>query len=180
MNIILRLLKWHFPTFLRKKKLVQLFDVTASAFGCETPPTREFTFEQCLHEYAVFTKTQAEGYLQDPSDIDGHKEKLFQGAYLLGQKFREQCGITTSQEVLLIMKIFYGLLGIELHSGWENEVIIKNCFFSRYYTPEICQAISALDEGLAAGLSDGGTLCFYQRITEGNKCCRAYFFLKEV
>lgn len=180
MNIILRLLKWHFPTFLKKKKLAQLLDVTASAFGCEAPPTRGFTFEQCLHEYAVFTKAQAEGYLKDPSGMDGLQERLFQGAYHLGQKFREQFGITTFQEVLMMMKIIYGLLGIDLHSGWENGVLIKNCFFSRYYTPEICQVISALDEGLAAGLSDGGTLCFYQRITEGNKCCRADFFLKEV
>lgn len=180
MNIVLRLLKWHFPTFLKKKKLAQLFDLTASAFGCERPPTRGFTFEQYLHEYAVFTKVNAEECLQSSSDIDGLKERLFQEAYHLGRQLRQQFRIATSQEVLLMMRIVYALLEIDLRIGSENEVFIKTCFFSRYYTPEICHVISALDEGLAAGLSDGGRLCFCQRITEGCNCCRADFFLKEV
>ncbi|MEN6348702.1 MAG: hypothetical protein ABFD08_04795 [Syntrophomonas sp.] len=180
MNIVLRLLQWHFPPFIKKKQLNRLFTITAGAFGCEAPPIRTLTFEQCLHEYALFTKELTEGHLKSSSDIDLLKERLFQGAYYLGQDLRRQFGIATSQEVMLVMKIIYNLLGIDLQSEAENQVLIKRCFFSHYYSPEICQVISALDEGLAAGLSDGGKLGFYQRITEGNNCCRAKFILKEV
>lgn len=180
MNIVLSLLQWHFPAFIKKKKLARLFIITAGAFGCEAPPTRGLTFEQGLHEYALFTKEQTEGYLKSSSDIDELREKLFQGSYHLGQELRKQFGIATFQEFMLMMKIVYSLLGIDLQSEQENQVLIKRCFFSHYYSAEICQVISALDEGLAAGLSDGGKLSFYQRITEGNKCCRASFMLEEV
>lgn len=179
MRAYLKLLQLYFPAFLKKKKLTRLFSITGNAFGCEAPSTRGLTFEQCLERYALFTKQQAELFLEKPSDIDSIKDKLFQGAYQLGTDLKREFHIVSSAEVLLMMKIIYGLLGIDFKNTSENEIMMERCFFSRYYSPEICQVISALDEGLAAGLSGGGKLCFFQRITEGKSCCRANFVFGE-
>lgn len=176
----LRLLRLYFPSYIKKKKLEKLFAVTADAFGHEVPSTQGLAFEQCLHKYALFTKEQTERYLEKPSDIDGLKEELFRGAYRLGSELRREFDINTFRDAMLMMEIVYKLLGIHLERESKNEVVIKQCFFSRYYSPEICRVISSLDEGLAAGLSDGGELSFYQRITEGNSFCRANLLLKEV
>ncbi|KUG02785.1 hypothetical protein ASZ90_019861 [hydrocarbon metagenome] len=179
MNVVLGLLQLYFPGFIKKKKLIHLINITANAFGCDAPPTKGLTFEQVLQKYALFTKQQAEIQLKDPSNIDHVKHKLYQEAYQLGRELRQEFGITTPKEVMLMSRTIYNILGIDFSSNPENEVIIKRCFFSQYYSPEVCQVISSLDEGLAAGLSDGGNLCFYQRITEGHNCCRANFVWKE-
>lgn len=179
MNVVLKLLQFYFPRFIKKKKLEQLFVITAHAFGCEAPQIKGLAFEQCLQKYALFTKEQVEKYIEAGYDINNLKEKLYHGAYQLGQDLRKDFGITTPKEVMMMSRIIYNLLGIDFRSGTKNQVIIKQCFFSRFYSPEICKVISSLDEGAAAGLSDGGSLCFYQRITEGNDCCRANFVLKE-
>ena len=55
----------------------------------------------------------------------------------------------------------------------RNEFAIRRCFFSGFYSPEVCRLISSLDEGLAAGLT-GGKLCFVQRITDGGSCCKGH------
>jgi len=179
MKAALRLLRLYFPSYLKRRKLEKLFAVTADAFGCEAPSTRGFTFQQSLDMYALFTKEQTERYLENPSQIDGLKEELFRGACRLGSELRKEFHIKTSQEAMLIMEIAYQLLGIIFKSVSENQVVIQQCSFSRYYSPEICQVISSMDEGLAAGLSAGGELSFYQRITEGSSCCRANFIVKE-
>lgn len=179
MNLFLNMLQWHFPLFLKKQKLAVLWEVTADAFQCAAPPTRGLSFEQSLSAYALFTKKQAERYLQSLIDIDQLKVRLYNGAYQLGQQFREQFKITTTQEVMLMMKIVYSVLEMDMQIASSDEILIERCFFSRYYSPQICQLISALDEGLAAGLSDGGKLGFYERITEGHNCCRAKFALRE-
>lgn len=180
MNIRLSLLQLYFPGFIKKRRLARLFDLTAAAFGCQPPPIRGMSFEQALREYALFTSEQTGKYLNNSSDIDRIKEKLFKGSYDLGRDLRRQFKIKASRDVLMMLKMVYRLLGIDLQGDSGNQVIIKSCFFSRYYSPPVCQVVSALDQGLAAGLSSGGRLNFYQRITEGSDCCRAYFILEEV
>ncbi len=180
MNVVLRLLQLYFPGFIKKQKLEQLFTITAHAFGCEAPSTQGLTFEQCLQKYALFTQQQTERHLKDSSDINNLKKNLYQKAYQLGKELRKEFGITTSKEFILMSKIIYNMLGIDFNSSSsQNEIIINHCFFSQYYSPEICQVISSLDEGIAAGLSGGGNLCFHQRITEGYNCCRANLVFKE-
>ena len=51
-------------------------------------------------------------------------------------------------------------------------VTIRRCFFAAHYPPEVCRFMSAMDEGIVAGLC-GGRLVFSQRLTEGADCCRA-------
>lgn len=179
MNVRLRLLKFYFPAFIKKKKLAQLFAITASAFNCEAPSIKGLSFEQSLHRFALFTKEQTERHFKRISYIDNVKNELFQEAYQLGMDLRREFNINSSNEILWMMKTIYNLLGINFNSGSENEIIISRCFFSQYYSPGVCRVISSLDEGLASGLSNGGQLSFYQRITDGHNCCRANFVLKE-
>ena len=77
--------------------------------------------------------------------------------------------------MLRLGKILYRMLKIEFNGSAEGEVVIRHCFFSPYYTPEVCRIISALDEGLLSGLSNGGQMVFKERITEGKTCCLAVF-----
>ncbi|MDF2522723.1 MAG: hypothetical protein K0R31_364 [Clostridiales bacterium] len=179
MIVILRLFQFYFPRFLKKKRLEKLFAVTSQAFDCKPPETKGLTYKQCLHHYALFTKQQTEKYINEGYNIHTLKERLYQGAYQLGKELRMEFNITTSQDVILMCEIIYDMLGIDFRSYGKNQIIIKKCFFSQYYSSEICQVISSLDEGVAAGLSDGGSLSFYQRITEGNDCCRANFIMEE-
>jgi hypothetical protein len=179
MNVILRLLQFYFPGFAKKKRLKKLFVITSQAFGCKAPKIKGLTYNQCLQNYALFTQQQAEKYINEGYNIDTLKERLYQGAFQLGKELRMEFGITTSQEVILMCGIIYDMLGIDFKSYEKNQVIIEKCFFSQYYSSKICQIVSSLDEGVAAGLSNGGSLSFYQRITEGNDCCRANFIMEE-
>jgi hypothetical protein len=54
-----------------------------------------------------------------------------------------------------------------------GEIMVSRCLFADYYTEPVCRVIAALDEGIAAGLFDGASLEFTQRLTEGKPCCRA-------
>ena len=74
--------------------------------------------------------------------------------------------------------IIYRALRIEFQGEPDGTIVIKNCFFSDYYSGEVCRIISSLDEGLLAGLSAGGKVNFSQRITEKKECCRAYLEMK--
>ncbi len=177
--MILSILQLHIPGFIKKKKLIQLFTLTAHAFACEPPPMAGLDFDQCLVAYALFTHQQTERYLAESSDLDELQDKLYRGAYQLGRELRNELGISTFKQAVLMMKVIYKMLGIDFASHESNQVVIKSCFFSRYYSPSTCQVISALDKGLAAGLSGGGKLEFYQRITGGSDCCRAKFELEE-
>ncbi len=181
MNVFLKLSQFYMPGFIQKKKLNQLFALTARAFGCAPPLTKNLSYEQALHKYALFTQQHTEIYLKESIPLDHLKEKLYREAYQLGQDLRKKFGIAASDEVIFMMRIMYKMLGIDLRCSSENndENVIHKCFFSRYYSPEVCKIIASLDEGIAAGLSNGGNLRFYQRITEGNSCCRAAFALKE-
>ncbi len=66
--------------------------------------------------------------------------------------------------------------GSDSGSG-SGEITISRCYFSSFYSPEVCQVMSAMDRGLLAGLAGGGELVFIERITEGQPCCRARFTL---
>lgn len=179
MNIALRLIELYCPGFIKKKKLIELTTISARAFQCEAPQYQGLAFDQCLHHYARFTKEQVERFLNNSVNIDALKARLFQEAFQLGQELRKDFRIVDPDQVMVMMKIIYHLLGIEMRAISGTEVLIEHCFFSQYYCAQVCEVISALDQGLAAGLSDGGELSFYQRITAGRKCCKAHFKVKE-
>ncbi len=173
MNLLLHLAQLYLPSFIRKKKLKELFELTAEAFQSEPPSIRGLKFEESLIRYARFSAEKAEEALKQPEGIIPLKARLYQNAFRMGETLRKSLGIRTRSDVILASGILYRILKIECTVDLSGEVTIKRCFFSRYYTPQVCEILSSLDEGVLAGLSGGGKLIFRDRITEGKPCCRA-------
>jgi hypothetical protein len=173
MIMLLKIMQMYIPGFIKRKKINELFRLTADAFQCGLPELRGFSFEECISKYALFTKEQAERYLKSGRSLEELKNRLYQNFYIYGQNIRKSLRIVTWDEAVTVLKVIYKLIGIDFQCIVQGDIIIKKCFFSKYYSPEVCELISSLDEGVAAGLS-GGRLCFNQRITEGGSCCKGH------
>ena len=173
--MLLKIMQIYIPEFVKKKKLNELFCLTADAFMCELPELRGLSFAECLSKYALFTKEQAESYLQSGCPPEEVKHRLYQNSYIFGQDLRKSLHIITWEEAVMALKVIYKLIGIDFQYDNQGEFIIKQCFFSKYYSGGVCQLISSLDEGMAAGLSSCGRLCFKQRLTEGGSYCKGCF-----
>lgn len=187
--MLVKIAKLYIPEYIKNKKLDDLFRLTAIAFQIGVPELRGLPFKSRLAEYACFTKEQAEKYLnwegaeeERKNRIDAIKEKLYRGSFLLGDDLRKKLHIKTLKQAAEALQLIYRIIGIDFlyeeesleRSGKPHGFAVKACFFSEYYSEEVCALISSLDAGLAAGLSCGG-LSFTQRITEGCSCCKGYF-----
>ncbi len=164
----------YMPEFIKKKKLNELFRLTADAFQTEMPSLRGLTFRECLSLYAFFSGEQAELCLQGGCPIEEVKSRLYQNSYVFGKILRKSLHIITWDDSVAALRTIYKLIGVDFQYDRQGEFIIKQCFYSKYYTAEVCMLISSMDEGLAAGLSAGGKLYFTQRITDGSNCCKGY------
>lgn len=171
MNLRLKILHFFIPLSVKKEKLKQLFRLTAHAFGCETEFQDNFPYSKLLKSYAVFVQDQSTRAHLEFRDISSIRKKLYQNAYKTGLELRKSLNIHGVSEVMEFTRIFYKLLGINFSGQKSGEFVIDNCFFADHFSPETCNLISSLDEGIAAGLSDG-KLEFFQRKTEGGDCCR--------
>lgn len=172
MNLLLAVGRFYVPSAIKKKKLRELFDATADAFQRETPLLEGLSFDQCLRQYALFTRDQAEESLRRGNDLE-IKPRLYQGASALAQRLKRSFRIDRLEDALKMARIVYKILKIEFESDQNGAVLIRRCFFSSFYSSQVCRVLSSLDEGLLEGLS-GGRLRFSQRITEGKDCCLAH------
>ena len=179
MNTRLFALKFHTPSCIKKKKLEELAALVADAFGKPNPTMKGLSYVERLKAFASYTKKEAEILIREGQHLEEIKNRLYENAYKLGQKIRKDFRIHSTQEVMEMSRILYQILGIDFEGDRDGEVTIKKCFFSRYYSDRVCELISSLDKGVAAGLSDGGKLSFSQKITEGKDCCKAHLVLPE-
>ena len=167
----------HLPEFIKKKKLDELFSLTADSFQVNMPINhKNFSFTEYLLQYALFTKNQAEAYLKSKNPLEEIKHRLYNNSFIFGRKLRKRLHIKTWEEAVTVFKALYKTIGIDFQYKGNDEFLIKQCFFSRYYSNEVCMLISSIDAGLAAGLSNGGKLIFSQRITEGCSCCKGFLY----
>lgn len=180
MKLLLTLSQFYIPTWIKKQYLQQLFDLTASAFQDQAPQIKTLSYKQGLLQFANYSKTQTENSIRLKRDLELIKNRLYKNAFQLGLNIRKRFKIKTAQEIIILSKVIYRVLGTDFDVDLHGEVLIKKCYFSQFYSQEVCEIISSIDEGVAAGLSGGGKLSFVQRMTEGKDCCRAYFDLKEV
>ena len=178
MNFALRILKLYFPDSLKKRMLTELFDLTAQAFGVACPEIKSMSYGKTLKAYAVFTAGEAGRLSPNSPEWRAANERLYENARSLGTKLNKTLRLSDPQDILEMIRILYKMLGIDFAGLADGEVVIRRCFFSRFYGASVCRLISSLDEGIAAGLSDGGRLEFSGRITEGRDCCRGRFTLK--
>jgi hypothetical protein len=177
MSLLVKALEIHTPEFVKKLVVMQLFKATAAAFDLDVPAIRRLDSKACLAEYARFVQTHGEERLRDRSDVETVAQRLYQNAFEMGRLPGKWLRPHNMQEVMAIGRLLYRILAIDLQGDAPGEVVIKRCYFSGFYSAEVCRLMSAMDRGLFAGLSNGGELTFTSRITEGQPCCRAHFCL---
>jgi hypothetical protein len=173
MGPLLTISNIYIPEFMQKRKLAMLFQATAGAFQVIAPPSQGLSYKDGLELYARFTMKQADIAIRQGKEAE-IQTRLFQNAYLIGQQLRAGFKIHTPEDVMRMGTLIYRILKIDFQGEPGGNIVIRRCFFSAYYSSQVCRLISSLDAGLLVGLAGGGKLIFAQRITEGNTCCQAY------
>jgi len=175
MSLRLACLEIWTPHRLRRSLLDELVVRVATAFGCPPPSWRARAYDARLREFAAFTAREAEAA---PADERSRlEEALRRGAEELGRELRRRMGVETGDEARRAMTLLYRHIGIVARIGADGEVLVEECFFSGCYSPGVCRLMCAVDDGVAAGLSAGGSLTFQRRLTEGATACRGSFAL---
>jgi hypothetical protein len=175
-NLLFFVLQGYTPVFLRRRELDNLFRLTASAFGTNAPVGAGLSYSERLEQYARFTN--AESAKPPPAGDSGiaAREKLFLSGFSVGDRLRKTLGSSTAAEAAEAMRLIYRTIGINMVCPVPGSIAVQRCYFSAFYTPDTCRMISALDDGVFAGLSGGGRLRFTERITEGSDCCTAVIY----
>ncbi len=125
--------------------------------------------------YARFTTLWAEQALRGGRDLPDIQERLYRNAYGLGRAPGRLLHVRSVDRVMTLGRFLYSILDIDFQGSAGGEIAISRCYFSSFYSPEVCRLMSAMDRGLLAGLAGEGELEFTERITEGRDCCRARF-----
>ena len=170
-NLTLTLLLNCLPLAGRKKILDRLQRLTAAAFGQEYDPGRGSSHHERLRHFAEFSRSQAEKAIEKGTAPTVRKI-LYENASRLGQEIRAWLPIRDRADVAAALHHLYRMLDIELTVDPRGSVTVRRCYFESCYSPEVCRFISALDEGIVAGIC-GGRLVFSHRLTEGADACRA-------
>ena len=179
MNLLARLLDLHTPGFAKERVLNGLFAATAIGFGRAALVPEGLPFDERLAAYARFTRDEAERAIREGRDLAAIQARLRHEAFELGRRLRRILGVEGTAEALTAARPLYQVIGIDFRGTAAGEVTVRSCFFRDYYSPEICRLVSALDEGVLAGLAGDGRLTFSERLTEGHDCCRARFTREE-
>lgn len=175
MNLRLKALDLFFPRSLKRRKFRQLVTLTSNAFEADAPDIAGLSFGDALRTYALFTRNEA---LKSIDRRPLVKDRLFEGGRNLGQELRRTLKVRTNEDVLDAARILYRMIGIDIRGTGSGEIAVSRCYFSKFYSSEVCKTIASLDEGLLAGLSGGAELKFLQTITEGNSSCRGTIAFK--
>ncbi len=179
MSLPVRLMDLYTPAWVKRRALNQLLAYTAAAFQCRPPSTKGLSLEARLRLYALYTQGQVEERLGRREDLAALQERLYWSAYQLGRMHGKMLRAQSIEQVMALARVLYRILRIDFRGDVRGEVTIRRCYFSRFYSAQVCSVMSAMDRGLVAGLSDGGRLVFSARITEGEPCCRARLVVPE-
>ncbi|MCC8141026.1 MAG: hypothetical protein LIO56_00575 [Lachnospiraceae bacterium] len=148
---------------------------TAKVFHVAVPKTAGLSAPELLKIYAKLTADAAMCAIKSGQDLKSLQKRLYRMACRLGSGARRWLRPKNEQDCLAILTMLYRNLGIEIREEKPGEFCVYKCYFSSFYTPEICCVISAIDKGIFAGIYAGGRLTFRQRITEGKDVCWANF-----
>jgi hypothetical protein len=171
----LRLAEVWIPAFLKKRALADLAALTAEAFGCAPPELARLAWPAQLEAYARFTASEARTALLRPAGLPALRARLREGARGFGSAMARRFGAAGLERGMRVARVLYGAIGIDFAGGSGGEIVVRACGFSRHYDGPVCGLVSALDEGVLAGLLGGGRLEFRERLTEGGAACRAVF-----
>jgi predicted hydrocarbon binding protein len=174
-NVRLLAARLYLPAGLRKRKLAELLDLTAAAFGATPPAAAGLSLADLRRLYAERSRSWAERALSRPEDSEAAGRLLFEGGERLGREVRTTLRVATRREVMAAARVLYGGLDIDLEGDAEGDIVVRRCSFEGLYPAEVCRLMSRLDAGLLSGLAGGGDLAFTERLTEGAGRCRARF-----
>jgi hypothetical protein len=161
------------PAVAMGRVLSALADATARAAGVPAPRLRGSGEIQC-EQYALFSRACVTEALA--RGTAGELTHALRGeAWALGDRLRALAGIATVTEGLAVAARLYALIGIEFQADPDGRIHVSRCCFSRFYSPTVCGVMSAMDEGVLAGLTGEGRLSFTRRITEGHPACTGRF-----
>jgi ferredoxin len=170
----LLLMRLYVPAGIRRQGIEELLSRTAAAFGKEVPPASGRSAGARLRDLAGASCSWAEAAIAEGRDLQAIDARLSRSALHLGRVYRARLGISSTADALAAARAIYRGIGIDLRGDARSgEIVVRRCMFSRCYSPGVCRLISALDRGLLAGLTAGGSLRFTARITEGCDRCRA-------
>jgi len=170
-NLKLKLLLAILPLAGKRKRLEDLFRFTAAAFDRELPDLRGLSHADMLLGYARFTRDEAERALAGGT-APAVQRDLHDRSLRLGREIRSRLPVRSRSDAAAALRFLYRTLAIDMRVDARGEVTIRRCSLAAHYPPEVCRFMSAMDEGIVAGLC-GGRLVFSQRISEGGSCCRA-------
>jgi hypothetical protein len=179
MNVPARLLAVHTPGFVKGRILDELLAATARGFGVATPTTAGLSADARLAAYARFTRDEAARAIDRDDEPPVIRARLRGEAYVLGLRLRGILGVEGRAEALAVARPLYDAIGIDFRGTPAGDVTVSRCYFADLYSPAVCGLVSALDEGLLAGLAGDGRLTFSERLTEGAGRCRARFVAEE-
>ena len=178
MNVRLALAGLGLPPFVRRRGIRRLFRITAEAFAAPLPPRLSPGTDRLLEEYATFTRDETGRLASRPADVEGVREGLRTRAKALGADLGRAFGVKTRRDGERLLSIVYQAIGIDL-SAEGGAVTVGRCGFAPFYDEETCRMISALDEGLMAGILGEGRLEFAERLTAGRGRCAGTFRSRE-
>lgn len=179
MNIRLALAEVHIPRKIMDDGFRRLFSFTARAFGCDAAFVSDLPLTGMAEAFARFTAEKSVVCLKDEAIAGEVAGRLRESAFEFGQEFRSVLRPRTRSEVMRAARVLYRTLGIDFRGSPGGGITVTKCSFSMYYSPAICEFISALDEGIIAGLAGGGSLSFKGRITGNLPNCTAFFRFPE-
>lgn len=149
-----------------------LMNLTARAL--QQPAERIWTLsrKEALRAYAGYTNQYLQGGVSDVL-----WQRLNSEAYRWGCRLRRLCMIRSQATAQRLVQRLYRQIGIDMYFEADGRLCFNSCYFSRYYTPAVCTAASALDDGIIRGIMalPHGRLQFSRRLTEGCTHCKAQF-----
>ena len=158
----------------RRIELQLLMNLTAHALGQK--PKRIWTLPnaKALRVYADFTSSNLQAGADEPL-----LERMHTEAYKMGRLLRRLFLINNEARAQQLIVALYRNIGIKLSFESSRQLCFHRCYFSRFYTPQVCKAASALDDGIIRGILglESEHLHFSQRITEGCKYCKAQLII---
>ncbi len=179
MIIKLRLARIAVPSPIRKKKIAELANLTAEAFGRDSLAAqvrlKGLTPKECLREYARLTRDLTAELIESGENQQAVLGRLRRNAVLFGAGIMKEFGVRSRNDARALLRLAYRSIGIEMDIRPDGEIIVSRCYFRDFYGPETCRIISSIDEGLMAGILGEGNLEFSERLTEGHDRCRARF-----
>ena len=165
---VLRKLEKGTPGFLIRFQMQVLLNVTARAFSVPGIKIWHLDPDRALRAYAIFTEDCMER-------LQAEEQQLYQEAYRTGILIRRITGFTESRDLQALVFYLYRNLQITMMGQLPGKIAVRDCYFSRFYTPSHCRLMSFVDSGMIAGIFGGGKLVFTERLTEGCRQCTACF-----